>query len=211
MFGKPTGLPWALEISRAARVNAGIPAADLKYGTFQPSFLYELIFDLAWAAALVWLGHHRRIRPQGLFALYVAGYSGYRIFEESIRIDSSAYFLGLRLNFFIAITMTVVGLAWFTLVQRNDILISSASYGQYRTSGRRPDTDQEHGAAARPRPAGLLATVAEVEGRSVSDVAREAIGALIQARREDKRFRRLLEDNLARHQRLLDLLQDDQP
>ena len=55
---------------------------------------------------LVWLGHRRRIAPQGLFALYVAGYSGYRIFEESIRVDSSAYFLGLRLNFFVAIVGT---------------------------------------------------------------------------------------------------------
>jgi prolipoprotein diacylglyceryltransferase len=90
----------------------------MKYATFQPSFLYELLFDLALAALLVWLGHHRQIRPQGLFALYVAGYSGYRIFEETIRTDSSAYFLGLRLNFFIAIVMTVVGLSWFILVQR---------------------------------------------------------------------------------------------
>ena len=118
LFGKPSSLPWALEISRAARLNAGIPAADLKYSTFQPSFLYELIFDLALAAALTWLGHHRQIRPQGLFALYVAGYSGYRIFEETIRIDSSAYFLGLRLNFFIAIVMTIAGLTWFVIVQR---------------------------------------------------------------------------------------------
>jgi prolipoprotein diacylglyceryl transferase len=117
LFGKPTGLPWAVEISYAARRNSGIPAADLKYTTFQPSFLYELIFDLAWAAVLVWLGHHRRIRPQGLFALYVAGYSGYRIFEETIRIDSSAYFLGLRLNFFVAIVVTAAGLAWFAVVQ----------------------------------------------------------------------------------------------
>jgi prolipoprotein diacylglyceryltransferase len=72
---------------------------------------------LALAAILVWLGHHRAIRPQGLFALYVAGYSGYRIFEETIRIDSSAYFLGLRLNFFVALVMTVVGLTWFCIVQ----------------------------------------------------------------------------------------------
>jgi predicted transcriptional regulator len=56
-----------------------------------------------------------------------------------------------------------------------------------------------------------LAAVAEVEGRTMSDVAREAIAALVQARRSDKRFRRLLEDNLARHQRLLDLLREDQP
>jgi prolipoprotein diacylglyceryl transferase len=117
LFGKPSTLPWAVQISQAARLTSGIPAADMKYTTFQPSFLYELIFDLALAAALVWLGHHRHIRPQGLFALYVAGYSGYRIFEETIRIDSSAHFLGLRLNFFVAIVLTVAGLAWFAIVQ----------------------------------------------------------------------------------------------
>lgn len=120
LFGKPSTLPWAVEISQAARINSGIPAADLKYSTFQPSFLYELIFDLAWAAVLVWLGHHRRIKRQGLFALYVAGYSGYRIFEETIRIDSSAHFLGLRLNFFIALVMTIIGLTWFVIAQRRD-------------------------------------------------------------------------------------------
>jgi prolipoprotein diacylglyceryl transferase len=118
LFGKPSGLPWALEISPAARKNAGIQAADLKYATFQPSFLYELIFDLALAALLVWLGRRGRIKPQGLFSLYVAGYSAYRIFEETIRTDSSAYFLGLRLNFFTAIVLTAAGLAWFILVQR---------------------------------------------------------------------------------------------
>jgi len=121
LFGKPTGLPWGLEISRAARLNSGMPAADLKYTTFQPSFLYELIFDLAFAAFLVWLGHHRNIKPPGLLALYVAGYSGYRIFEETIRVDSSAHFLGLRLNFFIAMVMTVVGLTWFAFSQRRKI------------------------------------------------------------------------------------------
>jgi prolipoprotein diacylglyceryl transferase len=117
LFGKPSTLPWALEISRAARVQSGIPAADVRFATFQPSFLYELIFDLVLAAALVWLGHHRPVKPPGLFALYVAGYSGYRIFEETIRIDSSAYFLGLRLNFFIAIVGTLAGLVWFAVSQ----------------------------------------------------------------------------------------------
>jgi prolipoprotein diacylglyceryl transferase len=151
LFGKPSSLPWAVEISPAARLAAGIPAADLKYATFQPSFLYELVFDLAWAAALIWLGRHRRIRPQGLFALYVAGYSGYRIFEETIRIDSSAHVLGLRLNFFIAVTMTVVGLAWFVMAQCGDILIPSLYHGEPGVGGSRQDSDQEHGAAARSR------------------------------------------------------------
>ena len=43
--------------------------------------------------------------------------SGYRIFEETIRIDSSAYFLRLRLNFFVALVITIAGLAWFFVVQ----------------------------------------------------------------------------------------------
>jgi prolipoprotein diacylglyceryl transferase len=113
LFGKPTGLPWGVEIAPQFR-----PAHFAQYSTFQPTFLYELIFDLALAAALVWLGHHRTIRPWGLFALYVAGYSAFRIFEESVRIDSSAHFLGLRLNFFIACVGTAAGLVWFVLVQR---------------------------------------------------------------------------------------------
>ena len=45
----------------------------------------------------------------------------------------------------------------------------------------------------------------------MSDVAREAIAALVEARRRDKRFLQLLEDNLARHRRILELLRDDRP
>ena len=55
-----------------------------------------------------------------------------------------------------------------------------------------------------------LQTVAEVEGRSVSDVVREAITALVEQRRGDKRFLRPLDENLARHQEALRLLRDHQ-
>jgi prolipoprotein diacylglyceryl transferase len=112
LFGKPTSLPWGLAIAPQFR-----PAGYTGYVTFQPTFLYELIFDLALAAALVWLGQHRRIRPPGLFALYVTGYSAFRMFEETLRIDSSEHFLGLRLNFFVATVLAVGGLAWFTVLQ----------------------------------------------------------------------------------------------
>ena len=99
-------------------MTGGIPAQDLHFATFQPTFLYELIWDLALAAFLAWLGHRATIRPWGLFALYVAGYSAFRIFEESLRIDSSEHFLGLRLNMYIAIVLTLAGLAWFAVAQR---------------------------------------------------------------------------------------------
>ncbi len=117
LFGRPTGLPWGLQISQLHR-----PPGYTQFSTFQPTFLYELIFDLLLAAALVWLGHHRGIRPPGLFALYVAGYSAFRIFEESLRIDSSVHFLGLRLNFYIAAILAITGVAWFIRSQRRGTL-----------------------------------------------------------------------------------------
>lgn len=62
-----------------------------------------------------------------------------------------------------------------------------------------------------PELAERLQTVAEVEGRSVSDVAREAITALVERRRSDERFTELLEDSLARHERALRMLREEPP
>jgi prolipoprotein diacylglyceryl transferase len=112
LFGGPTNLPWALQISPAHR-----PPGYEHFATFHPTFLYELVWNLALAAFLVWLGHHRRIRPPGLFALYVAGYSFARIGEELLRVDPAHHILGLRLNFFVAVLLCLVGLAWFARVQ----------------------------------------------------------------------------------------------
>jgi predicted DNA-binding protein len=54
-----------------------------------------------------------------------------------------------------------------------------------------------------------LEAVAEVEGRSVSDVVREAITSLVEERQRDERFIQLLEDNVTRHQRILQMLRDE--
>jgi prolipoprotein diacylglyceryl transferase len=113
LFGGPTTLPWGLEIDPAHR-----PPAYLHYATFQPTFLYEMIWNLSLAGFLVWLGHHRKIRAPGLFALYVAGYSAFRIFEELLRVDPAHHIFGLRLNFFVASLLTVAGLLWFIAIQR---------------------------------------------------------------------------------------------
>jgi prolipoprotein diacylglyceryl transferase len=113
LFGGPTSLPWGLEIAPAHR-----PSGYEGFATFQPTFLYELVWNLALAGFLVWLGRARRIRPPGLFALYVTGYSGFRIFEELLRVDPAHHILGLRLNFFVACALTVAGAAWFVATQR---------------------------------------------------------------------------------------------
>jgi prolipoprotein diacylglyceryl transferase len=113
LFGGPSSLPWALKISPAHR-----PAGYLNVPTFEPTFLYELIWNLLLASFLVWLGARRRVRAPGLFALYVAGYSGFRVFEETQRVDFSNHFLGMRVNFWVALVLCVIGLSWFAVVQR---------------------------------------------------------------------------------------------
>jgi prolipoprotein diacylglyceryl transferase len=113
LFGAPTKLPWALEISLEHR-----PIGYLQYATFNPTFLYELIWNLMLASALVWLGHHRKIRAPGLFALYVAGYSFARIGEELLRVDPAHHIFGLRLNFYVASILCLIGIVWFIRIQR---------------------------------------------------------------------------------------------
>ena len=112
LFGKPSTLPWALKIDPAHR-----PPGFAHYATFQPTFLYEIIWNLGLAGFLVWLGHHRKIKPAGLMPLYVAGYSAFRVFEETLRIDYSNHILGERLNFWIAALLCLAGLVWFARIQ----------------------------------------------------------------------------------------------
>jgi prolipoprotein diacylglyceryl transferase len=96
LYGRPTDLPWALEIDPAYRLPE---YADVS--TFHPTFLYESLWNLTLAAALVWLGSIRKLRPGHLFAVYVAGYGLGRIMVESLRIDPSEVILGLRLNMWV--------------------------------------------------------------------------------------------------------------
>jgi prolipoprotein diacylglyceryl transferase len=112
LFGGPTTLPWGLQIDAAHR-----PEGYAAYGTFHPTFLYELLWNLTLAGALVLLGRRRTIKAPGLFALYVAGYSGFRIFEEALRVDPAHHLLGLRLNFYAASLLCAAGLVCYARVQ----------------------------------------------------------------------------------------------
>jgi prolipoprotein diacylglyceryl transferase len=148
LFGGPTSLPWGLEIAPRFR-----PPGYLQYTTFHPTFLYELIWDLALAGFLMWLGRSGRVAPGGLFALYVAGYSAFRMFEETLRVDYSQYFLGLRLNFYIASAMTLAALVWFVVLQR-----------RRRDTGVEPSPE----AAAESRPEQVTQVEAEAEADASS-------------------------------------------
>lgn len=92
LFGWRSNLPWAVRITKASELNGRAP------GTFQPTFLYELIWDLIVAGIVIWVGRRYRIRRGYLFAVYAASYVFGRFFIEYMRIDEAHRFFGLRLN-----------------------------------------------------------------------------------------------------------------
>ena len=112
LFGGPTSLPWGLRIDAAYR-----PTAYARYATFQPTFLYEMIWDIALAVFLLVLSARVRIRPPGLFCLYVCLYCLIRLLLELLRVDPATIILGERLNFWVALVGIIGGGAAFVYVQ----------------------------------------------------------------------------------------------
>jgi prolipoprotein diacylglyceryl transferase len=131
LFGKPTNLPWGLKIDPQHR-----PEQYLDRATFHPVFLYEIIWNLALAGLLVRLTG--KVRPPGLFALYVAGYSAFRIFAELIRVDPAHHIFGLRLNLFVAVALCAIGLIWFWRTQSAAGGSASGTPGSGASSGSSP-------------------------------------------------------------------------
>jgi prolipoprotein diacylglyceryl transferase len=113
LFGSPTSLPWALEVDPSRR-----PVETALEPTYHPTFLYEMLWNFAGAAALIMLGRRVRITPPGLFCLYVAYYCVGRLFLEQLRVDPSQEFLGQRLNFYVALFLLVGAIAGFVWSQR---------------------------------------------------------------------------------------------
>lgn len=117
LFGLPTTLPWGLEISTSnPAYPAGLPAGVL----FHPTFLYELIWNLMGFAVLIWLDRKLKLRWGQMFAAYLITYSIGRAFVESIRIDPSEVFFGLRTNVWSAIFGIAIGLALFVWSRRKN-------------------------------------------------------------------------------------------
>ncbi len=84
-------------------------------GTYHPTFLYELLWNLGLAALLVWADRKFRLGRGQVFWLYVAGYTLGRGWIEMLRIDTANKFLGLRINVFTSIVMFGVALVILTV------------------------------------------------------------------------------------------------
>jgi len=108
LFGKPTDLPWGLEIDPERR-----PLEYFDQPTFHPTFLYEMLWDFAGVGLLLLLAWRFRFRPPALFALYISYYCFGRFFEELLRVDPAHEFGPLRLNAWVSVVVFILSTAFF--------------------------------------------------------------------------------------------------
>lgn len=113
LFGAPTTLPWGLLIDPAHR-----PAGYTGYETFHPTFLYEMVWNLAVAGVLIWADRRFTLGYGRVGWLYVALYTVGRVWIEALRIDDAEHVLGLRLNIWTSIVVFTVAVTMFVLVGR---------------------------------------------------------------------------------------------
>ena len=125
LYGAPTTLPWGLKLNMEGTAighseqcydGATCPSGTL----FQPTFLYEMIWNLIGAAIIVYIGSKamKKLKAGSLFAVYIMWYTLGRTWIESLRIDYAHEFLGVRINVWVSMAVFVLGAASFIVVQQ---------------------------------------------------------------------------------------------
>jgi phosphatidylglycerol---prolipoprotein diacylglyceryl transferase len=120
LFGRPTRLPWALEIDLAHR-----PLAYEHYTTFHPTFLYESIWCLLVFGTIVLLERTRGLQKGQAFALYVAMYTFGRTFFEWLRVDPASRLFGIRFNLMLSLALCIAASIWFVWLGRREPLATT--------------------------------------------------------------------------------------
>jgi prolipoprotein diacylglyceryl transferase/aspartyl/glutamyl-tRNA(Asn/Gln) amidotransferase C subunit len=114
LFGRPTDLPWALEVSSDKAVSAGYPPGT----TFHPTFLYESLWCLLLCGGLIWIDRRFRVWGTELFALYVAGYTFMRFWIERLRVDEASLLWGWRVNEVVSLAVFAVAVVYLLVSMR---------------------------------------------------------------------------------------------
>jgi prolipoprotein diacylglyceryl transferase len=127
LYGRPTTLPWGLEIyerrdaSGAANslngVSTGqplIPGVEAVH----PTFLYELLWNLLVFAALIYIDRRFKIGHGRLFAMYVAGYCLGRFWIELMRSDEATLIAGIRINSFTSMFVFIAAVVYIMVAPK---------------------------------------------------------------------------------------------
>ena len=113
LFGGPSTLPWALHVDAASR-----PGGFEQFETFHPTFLYEMLWNLAGAALIIWLDKRFDLRGGRAFWLYVIVYVSGRLWIEMVRIDTAVTVGGLRINVWVSMGVLALAIVMFDVLGR---------------------------------------------------------------------------------------------
>nr|WP_279579990.1 prolipoprotein diacylglyceryl transferase [Fodinicola feengrottensis] len=111
LYGGPTSLPWGLVVHQLDPATGH--AIGTLPGTYHPTFLYELLWDVGVGFLVIWADKRFKLGRGQAFALYVMAYTVGRFWVEALRTDHVNHFLGIRLNDFTSVVVFVAALAYF--------------------------------------------------------------------------------------------------
>lgn len=110
LYGRPTDLPWAVEITSSS--DGRTP------GTYHPTFLYESLWCIGVALLVIWADRRFKLGHGRAFALYVAAYCAGRFWIEYMRVDEAHEILGLRLNNWTSVLVFLLAVLYIVLSAR---------------------------------------------------------------------------------------------
>ena len=155
LYGRPTDLPWGLEIDQGNR----FPVEYYNDETFHPTFLYEALWMLALMGLLLWLDKLRKLPIGHLFALYVLGYASGRIWIEFLRVDPASELAGVRVNVWVMSALWL-GAAAYMYIYRDKAAWPPAPTGEAGS-----DEAETESAEAAEEPASVGASMEESASR----------------------------------------------
>ncbi|PSR66631.1 prolipoprotein diacylglyceryl transferase [Nocardia sp. MDA0666] len=152
LYGRKTDLPWGLEIylrfdsdGRLDMMN-GVSTGVVEK-VVQPTFLYELIWNLLGVLVLVMVDKRWRIGHGRLFALYVAIYTFGRFWVELLRDDEATHIFGIRVNSYTSAIVFLCALAYFALATKGRETAAQLAAGGERPWPWQIGALRRHGAA----------------------------------------------------------------
>ena len=139
LFGLPTTLPWGLQIETSnPAYPVGLPVGTL----FHPTFLYEMIWNVIGVAVILLIERKLTLRWGKAFGVYLIWYGLGRSFFESIRVDPSEIYFGIRTNVWAAYAAILIGLVILIVQSRRHTGIEVTAYQPGR-EWKGPDAEVE--------------------------------------------------------------------
>jgi prolipoprotein diacylglyceryl transferase len=167
LYGRPTDLPWALEIDPEHR-----PLDTPDLATYHPTFLYESLWCIGVALLVIWADRRFRLGHGRAFAVYVAGYTAGRFWTEYLRVDDAHHVLGMRLNNWTSILVFLLAVLY---------IVVSAKKRPGREESVEPPEPDPQGDADAAKSEGAKSDGAKSEGAKTDGAAEESPKAATKA------------------------------